>query len=318
MKPAGKDYIWGGQRLNDDFRKNIPLEPLAETWECSTHPDGESVVASGKYKGLGLRKLLAIRPDFLGTHSKQSAGGALPVLIKFIDAQKDLSVQVHPSDEYARIFENGQSGKFEMWYVIDAKLGARLVYGFREDMTEEKLRRCIADGSIEQYLQYVPVHKGDVFSIKPGMVHAIGGGILLAEIQESSNLTYRLYDYNRVGKDGKKRKLHIEKALDVVNLKSSAGPHQTVRQMEYKTGCVSELIGRCPYFEVKWVRLNTEQIRTKAEIRTGGESFAVILCIDGCADLFGEGTLIHIFKGDCVFIPANSVKLRLYAVCRNS
>lgn len=312
MKPAGKDYLWGGQRLNDDYGKNIPMNPLAETWECSTHPAGESVVASGKYKGLGLRKLLSMRPDFLGTHPEQSAGGELPVLIKFIDAQEDLSVQVHPSDEYAERFENGQTGKFEMWYVIEARPGARLAYGFKEDMTEEKLRRSIADGSIEQYLQYVPVHKDDVFVIKPGTVHAIGGGTLLAEVQENSNLTYRLYDYDRVGEDGKKRELHIEKAMDVINLKNSAGPRQTLRQMEYKPGCVSELLGRCQYFKIKRILINTEKIRTMAEIRAGEESFVVLLCLDGCADLFGEDTLIHIFKGDCVFIPANSVELKLH------
>lgn len=312
LRPSGKDYLWGGQRLNDDYSKGIDLDPLAETWECSTHPDGPSTVASGTYKGLELRRVLEIRPDFLGTHPKGLVDEGLPVLIKFIDAKKNLSVQVHPSDEYAREHENGQLGKSEMWYVIDAEKGAKLVYGFRTDVTKEQIEDSIADGSIEKYLQYVPVHKGDVFFIKSGTVHAIGAGILLAEIQESSNLTYHLYDYNRVGKDGKKRELHVKKALDVVNLKSSAEPRQPIRKLEYKPGYASELIGRCKYFEVERVLINTERVRTMAEIQTTDESFVVLLCIDGCADLFGEDTLINFFKGDCVFIPANSVKLRLH------
>lgn len=312
LKPVAKDYLWGGQRLNDDFGKGIKIDPLAETWECSTHPDGPSVVVSGTYKGLELRRVLSIHPDYLGTHPRGLIKEGLPVLIKFIDAKKDLSVQVHPSDEYAREYENGQLGKSEMWYVIDADKGARLVYGFRCDVTKEQIRESIKDGSIEKYLQYVPVHRGDVFFIKAGTVHAIGGGILLAEIQESSNLTYRLYDYNRIGKDGKKRELHIEKALDVVNLESSAEPRQPIRKLQYKPGYASELIGRCKYFEVERVLINTERVRNMADIQTGAESFNVLLCIDGCADLFGDGTLINIFKGDCVFIPANSEPLKLH------
>lgn len=312
LRPAGKDYLWGGQRLNDDYSKGIALDPLAETWECSTHPDGPSVVVSGTYKGLELRRVLSIHPEYLGTHPRGLVESGLPVLVKFIDAKKDLSVQVHPSDEYAREHENVQLGKSEMWYVIDADEGAKLVYGFRTKVTRRQIRASIEDGSIEKYLQYVPVHRGDVFFIQAGTVHAIGGGILLAEIQESSNLTYRLYDYNRTDKNGQKRELHIEKALQVVNTNSSAEPRQPIRKLQYKPGYASELIGRCKYFEVERVLINTERVRNMAEVQTGSESFNVLLCIDGCADLFGEGTLINIFKGDCVFIPANSVELKLH------
>jgi mannose-6-phosphate isomerase class I len=312
LKPAGKDYLWGGQRLNDDFSKEIDLDPLAETWECSTHPDGQSLVNSGEFQGIELGDVLEEHPEFLGTHPQGIIKDGLPVLIKFIDANKDLSVQVHPSDEYAFTNENGQLGKSEMWYVIDADPGSKLVYGFRRKVTRRQVRDSIEDGNIEKYLQYVPVHRGDVFFIKAGTVHAIGGGILLAEIQESSNLTYRLYDYNRIGKDGKKRELHIQKALDVVNLENSAEPRQPIRTLKYKPGYASELIGRCKYFEVERVLINTERVRNMAEIQTGDDSFNALLCIDGCADLFGDDTLIHIFKGDCIFIPANSVPLKLH------
>lgn len=312
LKPAGKDYLWGGSRLNDDFSKGIELSPLAETWECSTHPDGISIVSSGEYTGMGVSDVLDIHPEYIGLHPRRMVKEGLPVLVKLIDANKDLSVQVHPSDDYAMKHENGQMGKTEMWYVIDADRGAQLVYGFREQVTKEEIRQSIADGSIIRYLNHIPVHRGDVFFITPGTVHAIGAGILLAEIQESSNLTYRPYDYDRVDKSGKRRKLHIDKALDVVNMMPSTAPRQPIRKLSYRTGYASEIIGRCKYFEVERVLINTERIRSMADIQTGSDSFFALLCIDGCADLFGEDTLINIFRGDCIFIPAHSIPLKLH------
>ena len=219
LTPAGKDYLWGGNRLKTEFNKEIDLVPLAETWECSTHPDGPSVIVTGRHAGKTLAELLKEHPEYLGKHP--GTEGELPVLIKFIDAKKNLSVQVHPDDDYARKYENGQLGKTEMWYVMDAAPDAQLVYGFNHDITKEQLRQSLKDGTVEKYLQKVKIQKDDVFFIEAGTVHAIGAGALIAEIQESSNLTYRLYDYNRVGKDGKLRELHIDKALAVANLKSS-------------------------------------------------------------------------------------------------
>ena len=222
LKPAAKDYLWGGSRLNDDFSKNIDMQPLAETWECSTHPDGPSVIASGEFEGMELAELLRRFPEFIGEHPRSNPyleAGELPILIKFIDAKKDLSVQVHPDDEYARNKEGELFGKTEMWYVLDAAKDAKLVYGFYHDMDKKKLRHSIENGTVEKYLQKVPVHRDDVFFIEAGTVHAIGAGALIAEIQENSNLTYRLYDYNRRDKQGKLRELHVDKALDVVDLR---------------------------------------------------------------------------------------------------
>ena len=187
LKPAGKDYLWGGSRLNDDFSKGIDMEPLAETWECSTHPDGQSLVANGEFDGMLLSDVLKAHPAFLGTHPE--ATGELPILIKFIDAKQDLSVQVHPDDAYAFARENGQKGKTELWYVLDASKDAKLIYGFSHDIRPEVLRNSLYRGDVEKYLQKVPIHKDDVFFIEPGTVHAIGAGTLIAEIQESSNLT---------------------------------------------------------------------------------------------------------------------------------
>jgi len=308
--PAGKDYLWGGSRLNDDFSKDIAMEPLAETWECSTHPDGPSRVGSGAFTGKSLTEVLKEHPELLGTHPRTQ--GELPILIKLIDAKRDLSVQVHPDDDYAYEHEKGALGKSEMWYVLDAKKDTRLVYGFSHDIQKEKLRQSIIDGTIEKYLQKVPVRKDDVFYIEAGTVHAIGAGALIAEIQESSNLTYRLYDYNRVDKNGKKRELHIEKALDVAELNSSSEPLQPMRVLKYRKGYASELLCRCKYFQVERMLLNTEQNRELVDFRTLENSFHVLLCTEGCGVILGEDTMLNFFKGDCIFVPANSIPLKIH------
>lgn len=311
LKPCGKDYLWGGSRLNDDFSKEIDMIPLAETWECSTHPDGPSTVASGEFTGQTLSDVLKSHPEFLGTHPKTS--GELPILIKFIDAKKDLSVQVHPTDEYASKHENGQLGKTEMWYVLDATKGAKLVYGLLHDTDKVVFRKSIKDGTVEKYLQKVPIKKDDVFYIEAGTIHAIGAGALVAEIQENSNLTYRLYDYDRVDKNGKKRELHIDKALEVASLKASAEPRQPLRVLKYRLGCASELLCRCKYFEVYRMIVNTERSRGLVGYQADSSSFRVLLCTDGCGCIyFGGNESIGFFKGDCIFVPANSAKLRIH------
>ncbi len=309
LTPSPKDYLWGGSRLNDDFKLNLSSDPLAEAWVCSTHPDGSSRLPSGEE----LADVLKREPEILGTHPLQTTGGKpeLPILIKLIDAKSDLSVQVHPDDEYAMRVEN-QLGKTEMWYVLDAKPGSELVYGFSQDMEPDHLRRALEEGVIVHYLNHVPVHKNDLFYIESGTVHAIGAGCLIAEIQQSSNVTYRLYDYDRVGKDGKKRPLHIDKALEVANLKSSLAPRQPMRVLRYKNGCASELLTRCKYFQVERLLLNTEVHRQLTDFQTENNSFHALLCVDGCGVLFGEGVMLNFFKGDCVFVPAESILLKLH------
>ncbi len=311
LQPCGKDYLWGGTRLRDDFSKNIDITPFAESWECSTHPDGQSMAATGIHKGKMLGDVLKEHPEYLGTHPSDEYG--IPILIKFIDAKKNLSVQVHPDDAYARDFENGQLGKTEMWYVLDAAPGAQLVYGFHRDLTKDMLRKCAEDGSIESYLQKVDIHKNDVFLVTPGTVHAIGAGALIAEIQESSNLTYRLYDYNRTDKNGKKRELHIDKALQVANLKSTGAPRQPMRVLKYKPGYASELLCRCRYFQVERLLINTERLRSMYSFRTEDNSFMVLVCIDGCGVVFAQGgESINFFKGDTIFIPADSAEITIH------
>ncbi len=314
LRPAGKDYLWGGTRLNDDFGKNIEMNPLAETWECSTHPDGPSIVVGGEFDGMTLKDVLSTHKDYLGTHPRTD--GELPILIKFIDAKKNLSVQVHPDDEYARMYEHGALGKTEMWYIIDAKENAEIIYGFKRDVDKKALRYEIEPGDIEKYLQRVNVKKDDVFYIEAGTVHAIGAGTLIAEIQENSNLTYRLYDYNRIDKNGNKRELHIEKAFDVMNIKGSSSPRQPMRVFKHKKGCATEFLGSCKYFHVERQYVNTETCRELVSFRTDSNSFQVLLCMDGCGTIFGDDLMINFFKGDCIFVPANSMNLKLHGCAK--
>ena len=260
LQPCGKDYLWGGTRLRDEYGKKIDLTPLAETWECSVHPDGPSMIANGEFKGQTLAEVLKRHPEYLGSKVKN---GELPVLVKFIDAKQDLSVQVHPDDEYAREKEK-DNGKTEMWYIIDADEGASLIYGFKHKVSKEILVRAIEKGELDKHLQKVEVHKGDLFFVPAGTVHGIGKGILLAEVQESSNVTYRVYDYDRVDKNGKKRELHFDKAVQVMDMGIAPDIKQKKRLVKYYPGCSRELLCRCKYFE-------TERIQV-----TKGFSFSVM------------------------------------------
>lgn len=311
LKPAAKDYLWGGTRLNDDFAKGIDLKPLAETWECSTHPDGPSIVASSEYKGKMLTEVLKEHEEYLGTHPKTK--GELPILVKFIDAKQDLSVQVHPDDAYAGKYENGQMGKTEMWYVMDAAKDSHVIYGLNKDMDKETLQKSISDGTIEKHLRKVKLETDDLFYVKAGTIHAIGAGALIAEIQENSNLTYRLYDYHRADRNGNMRELHIDKALEVANLKTSTEPVQPMRVLKYRPGYASELLCRCEYFEVYRMLIHTDRCRDMVEYAADRTSFRVLLCMSGCGSIHMEdGEVLPFFKGDTIFFPANSVKVRLH------
>ena len=277
---------------------------------CSTHQDGESFIAGCS---CSLSSLLQLHPEILGTHVLSTTNGKpeLPILIKLIDAKKDLSVQVHPDDDYALKHE-GQWGKTEMWYVLDAKLSSSLIYGFNRDVEKEQVRKAIEDGTVGKLLNSVPIHKNDLFFIEAGTVHAIGAGALVAEIQENSNITYRLYDYDRVGKDGKKRPLHVDKALEVANLRKSTSPRQPMRLLKYRRGYASELLTRCKYFQVERVLLNTEVYWDLVDYKTEENSFHALLCVDGCGSIGWENGSLNFFKGDCVFIPADSVEMKLH------
>lgn len=309
LKPAAKDYLWGGNRLNTEYAKEIDVAPLAETWECSTHPDGCSVVASGEYIGRKLDEVISEHPEVLG--SRNAENQSLPILVKFIDANKDLSIQVHPDDNYAYTHEDGQNGKTEMWYILDASKDAKLIYGLRDEVSNEVLKQSAIDGTIGKYLQEIKVKKDDIFYIEAGTIHAIGAGCLIAEIQENSNLTYRLYDYDRIDKNGNKRELHLNKAMDVANTKASIEPRQPLRVLRYEKGVARELLSRCRYFEVYRMIVNTER-RQVVTYKSDELGFRVLLCINGCGNIRNEDFSLDVYKGDCIFVPANSVEFRIH------
>lgn len=298
LQPCGKDYLWGGTRLRDEYGKKIDLTPLAETWECSVHPDGPSVIANGEFKGQTLAEVLKRHPEYLGSKVKN---GELPVLVKFIDAKQDLSVQVHPDDEYAQEHE-GDNGKTEMWYVIDAEEGASLIYGFKHKVTEEILRHALETGTLDKHLQKVEVHKGDTYFVPAGTIHGIGRGILIAEIQESSNVTYRVYDYDRVDKNGKKRELNFDKAVQVMDMNVAPDVKQNPRLIKHYPGCSRELLCRCKYFETERI-----QVSKGFSFTVRDESFQVLMCLDGYGQvetMDAEQKPMRFSNGETMFLPA--------------
>ena len=312
--PGSKDYLWGGNRLNEEFNKNIDKSPLAETWECSTHKDGPSYVATGEFTGQSLIDVLYNNPEFLGKNNESIK--ELPILIKLIDAKQNLSIQVHPDDDYAREVENQLYGKNELWYVLSSEEGAELIYGMKESVDKETVIKAIEDGTLEDYLLKVPVKENDIFFIKAGTIHAICAGVVLLEVQQSSNLTYRLYDYNRIDKDGNKRELHIKKSLDVSSLSETKIPDQKKNKPSIIDGAALELLQQTPYFKIERLTVNTENTRVMPSVQTDELSFQSLVCISGTGTLIFEGGNIPFIKGDCMFIPANSEKISIQGMAQ--
>ena len=307
LKPAFKDYLWGGTRLRDDFGKDCDFDKIAESWELSCHKDGNSVVADGEFAGLTLAQYIEKEgKSILGTNCEKFEN--FPILIKLIDAKDNLSVQVHPNNEYAQRVE-GEYGKTEMWYVVDCDEGASLLYGFKHNITKEEFRERIENNTLLEVTNSVPVKKGDVFFIEAGTLHAIGKGILIAEIQQNSNTTYRIYDYGRVGADGKPRQLHIDKAVDVTNL-CPAKPYPQSEPVDMG-GWTKKRLAKCEYFTVDVINVDTS-----AALEADKSSFVNILVLDGGCVLSSEGNdAVELKKGDSVFIPAGLGKFELTGKC---
>ena len=288
-----KDYIWGGTRLRDEYGKRSDADKVAESWELSCHKDGKSVIANGSYEGRTLEEYIEKEgKQVLGTNCGRFE--YFPVLIKLIDAKDNLSVQVHPDNDYAMRVE-GEYGKTEMWYVIDADEGAELLYGFKHEISRDEFAERIRNNTLLEVTNNVPVHKGDVFFIESGTLHAIGKGILIAEIQQNSNTTYRIYDYGRVGKDGKPRELHIDKACEVTKLIPPTRPTKPMGEPVKKDGWTETLLAECEYFRVR--RLNVE---SSAKYAADGTSFHSLLVLDGNFDIGG----VKLSKGESCFVPA--------------
>ena len=295
LLPACKDYLWGGTRLINDYGKRYDGARLAETWELSCHPDGPSVLADGPNAGETLAAYLAAHPEALGERGRKFA--EFPVLIKLIDAARDLSIQVHPDDAYARAHE-GQNGKTEMWYVLSAAPDAFLYCGFARDISRDELARRIADNTLPEVLRRVNVRAGDTVFIPAGTIHAICRGIVVAEVQQSSNVTYRVCDYGRLGADGRPRALHIAQALDV-----------TRRTAGVSVPDFGGHLARCEYFTVDLLAAPQETV-------CDGASFLSLLVLDGEGEVCCGGETAAVKKGDSLFLPAESGEVRLTGTLR--
>ena len=301
LKPACKDYLWGGHRLKDEYNVEYDGDVLAEAWELSCHPDGPSMIVNGPYAGKSLQEYIDLEGmEVLGTHCRRFRD--FPILTKFIDAKDNLSIQVHPGNGFA-LQNEGQYGKTEMWYVLDAEEGAFLYYGFKEEISREEFARRIEENTLLEVLNAVPVKKGDVLFIESGTLHAIGKGILIAEIQQNSNVTYRVYDYGRVGKDGKKRDLHIEKALAVTN-----------RVPIMRSGSQYPHIADCDYFTVDKLNLDG-RLTYRMQGTVSETSFLSILILDGEGKISCKGESVSYRRGDSLFLAAGSGDWQIEGKC---
>ena len=301
LLPVFKGYIWGGNKLKTKYNKRSDFSVIAESWELSAHPDVQSVVSGGEYDGCTLEEYITkAGKEVLGTKAQDM--DYFPLLIKLIDAKDNLSVQVHPNDEYAFAHEGGY-GKTEMWYVLDCEPNAYLYYGLNRTLTKEEFRQHIENNTILDVLNKVPVHKGDVFFIPAGTIHAIGAGIVICEIQQNSNTTYRVYDYNRKGKDGKSRELHIDKAIDAANLV------QTPELLPIPQENIALLVG-CKYFAVYRLR-----IENKATVKIDRASFHSLIVTEGSGVIHLSNTETTFDKGDSIFIPAQNECYEVIGEC---
>lgn len=307
LTPAFKDYLWGGTKLRDVYGKHCDFDKVAESWELSTHPAGESRIAGGEYDGLALSEYLArAGKKALGTNGEKFE--FFPVLIKFIDAKDPLSIQVHPSDEYALKVE-GEYGKTEMWYVMDCEPGAFLYFGVNREITKEEFRQRIENNTVLEVLNRVDVHPGDTFFIESGTIHAIGAGILICEIQQNSNCTYRVYDYDRRGADGKPRELHVEKALAVSRFTPSDTSDKQGKAEQAPGGTVKRLAS-CRYFTTEKLEISGEMAIEAAE-----DSFVSLIVLEGNAKISGPENTVEAKAGESIFVPAGTGRVKISGTC---
>jgi len=296
FKPILKERLWGGHKLRDVLEKNFEGTGVGESWELSGVEGDVSLIDNGPYNGKSLNELIKEYPtELLGKPVIDKFGREFPILVKFIDAQKDLSIQLHPGDELARARHNS-FGKTEMWYVMDADPGAELIIGFKRDMSKEEYQRALEEKSLTQYLHYEPVVAGDGFFINSGKIHAIGSGILLAEIQQSSDVTYRVYDFDRRDDKGNQRELHTELALAAMDFKKRDDFKISYGIQKNR----ENLMVSSPYFKTSFLELDTE---TRLSL-SHPDSFTVLICVEGAAEVILNSWKIPIKKGETVLLPA--------------
>ncbi len=285
--PILKERIWGGKKLNEFFNKSRVKKKIGESWEISSVEGDMSIVSEGIFKGRSLQRLLEdFKEDFIGKQNYKQFGTQFPLLIKFIDASDDLSIQVHPNDELAKKRHNS-FGKTEMWYVMDAEEDSELVLGFSQDLSKEKYQSILEEGALEKYLHYEQVKKGDSFFVEAGLIHAIGKGVLIAEIQQTSDLTYRVYDWNRKDDKGNERELHTELALDALNYNKTN---------DFKLHQSGDYLISSPYFTVNLLSVANPITRNLSKI----DSFVIYMGVEGEIEINDD----RLKMGETLLFPA--------------
>ncbi|MEC4004355.1 type I phosphomannose isomerase catalytic subunit [Flavobacterium sp. SUN052] len=294
FEPILKDRIWGGTKLKTYLNKPITSEINGESWEISTVENDVSVIANGIFSGKTLNELINLHPKaLLGNKVYEQFGAQFPLLFKYLDAREDLSIQVHPNDELAKARHNS-FGKTEMWYVMQADTDARLIVGFKEKSSKEEYISSLENKTILDILDSKKVQKGDVFFLETGTVHAIGAGTVIAEIQQTSDITYRLYDFNRKDANGNERELHVDLALDAINY------NEVGAEMKYsKVENSSNEVVSCKYFTTNFIPLDGT-----IKVSKNGNSFTVYMCVEGSFELNYNNEIYNYITGDTILIPA--------------
>ncbi|WP_294820538.1 type I phosphomannose isomerase catalytic subunit [uncultured Flavobacterium sp.] len=295
FEPILKDRIWGGTKLESDLGKtNLPTRTTGESWELSAVEGDVSIVKDGAYAGKPLTALLEEFPEeLLGTKVYKQFGTQFPLLFKFLDAREDLSIQVHPNDELAKERHNS-FGKTEMWYVMQADEGSRIIVGFKHMSSADEYLSHLENKSLIDILNEVPAKEGQVFFLETGTIHAIGAGIVIAEIQQTSDITYRIYDWDRVDANGKGRELHIEQALDAMNYNTTDTEKKYTKEPNKSNAMVD-----CPYFTTNYLPLEGSAGKSN-----DGGSFRVYICTDGNFSVEFDGKKYDFKKGDTILVPA--------------
>lgn len=299
--PILKERIWGGTKLKTVLNKPISSNITGESWELSDVKGDVSVIANGVYAGKSLTDLLESFPDaLLGTEVHKRFGQQFPLLFKYLDAREDLSIQVHPNDELA-MKRHHSLGKTEMWYVMQADENARIIVGFERDSSPEEYLRSLKEHTILGLLHTVKAQKGDVFFLETGTVHAIGAGLVIAEIQQTSDITYRIYDFDRKDANGNTRELHVDLALDAINYHTTHTKKEYAHHANQSNGMVD-----CPYFTTNFLPLDGEVV-----VHKDGVSFTVYMCTDGEFTLEADGVQSKYKTGDTMLVPAALHDFRL-------
>ena len=294
--PILKEKIWGGDKLINLLHKNSKLKNIGESWELSDVEGNVSVVANGSLKGKSLRELLIdYSSDLVGTKNYEQFGNNFPLLIKFIDAKQDLSVQVHPNDELSHRRHNS-FGKTEMWYILQADKDSRLILGFKESITPKRYVNLLENKNIMSVLSDIYVKDGDAFFIETGTVHAIGAGIVLAEIQQTSDITYRIYDFDRIDEHGNERELHTELAVDALNFNDKT---DAKRNYAKNVNVLNNIVS-CKYFKTNYIPVTKESMLDYSKI----DSFVIFMCVEGTAKITVYNTSETIEFGETILVPA--------------